>query len=156
MFDSPEFQLPDDCATQIRDMFDYWVSISPTDALPARKHMDPLDIPKLLPFIFLLDVHHDPLRYKIRLVGTGIIRKTGREGTGEWFDTLFDDFEASKAKVNLDKCMQTACPVFRRSEFQLDPDNKKVIAERLHLPFADDGKTPNMILTYAHYTDMPG
>lgn len=150
------FSLPEDCARQLRDIYDYWVSISPAGGLPARKDLDPLDIPKLLPFIYMLDVHYDPLRYKVRLVGTGIIRKTGRESTGEWFDKVVPNFERSKAKTHLDTCVERAAPVFRRDEFQLDATNKKVIAERLYLPFANDSKTPDMLLNYAHYTDMPG
>src|SRR3546814_6108920 len=73
------FILPEDAAPKIKALYDYWQSIRPNDlALPGRRHFDPLDIPELLPNIQMLDVKRDPLRFRFRLIGTEIVRFTGR------------------------------------------------------------------------------
>src|SRR3546814_9213349 len=38
----------------------YWHSIHPPQGLPGRRHFDPVDVPWLLPHIWLLDVFRDP------------------------------------------------------------------------------------------------
>lgn len=69
-----------------RDLFCYWTSVHPAKGLPGRQHIDPLDIPDLLPGLWLLDVQHDPFRLRYRLVGTAIVQAYGRETTGQWLD----------------------------------------------------------------------
>ncbi len=40
--------------------------------MPRRGDLDPVDIPKLLPFVMLVDVFAQPLDFKFRLIGTEI------------------------------------------------------------------------------------
>ena len=42
-------------------LYDYWDTIRDVRAMPGRRDMDPLDIPKLLANMVLYDVEHDPL-----------------------------------------------------------------------------------------------
>src|SRR3546814_12327327 len=59
-------QLPD---TKLRRLYDYWCGRCPEGALPARRDIDPLDIPDLLPNLFLLDVIGDAEDFVFRLAG---------------------------------------------------------------------------------------
>jgi hypothetical protein len=38
------------------DFLDYWRHIAPPVGLPGRRELEPIDIPRLLPWILLLDV----------------------------------------------------------------------------------------------------
>src|SRR3546814_10570287 len=60
-------QLPD---TKLRRLYDYWCGRCPAGALPARRDIDPLDIPDLLPNLFLLDVIGDAEDFVFRLAGS--------------------------------------------------------------------------------------
>jgi hypothetical protein len=50
----------------------YWESIRGGRAMPRRSDIDPAQIPRLLPFVMLVDVLVDPLDFRFRLVGTEI------------------------------------------------------------------------------------
>src|SRR5260370_41126453 len=62
--------------------FDYWLSIKPAGGLPGRQHFDPLDIPHLMPRVWMLDVLREPLRYRYRLARTKAVGTLGRQGHG--------------------------------------------------------------------------
>ncbi len=71
---------------KLRALYDYWNSKRREGALPRRRDIDPVEIPHLLPIIYLLGVEHDPRRFRFRLVGTDIIRWFGRDATGLYMD----------------------------------------------------------------------
>jgi hypothetical protein len=48
--------------------------------MPARSDLNPGDIPKLLPYLMIIDKNDDRLRW--RLVGTAAVREIGRDPTG--------------------------------------------------------------------------
>ena len=65
----------------LRALYDYWHGRRPGARLPGRQHLDPLDIPGLLPNLMLVDVAApDDLRF--RLVGTALVGWFGRDTTG--------------------------------------------------------------------------
>lgn len=59
--------LPD---YKLRRLYDYWRSRCSGIAIPSRRDIDPIDIPDLLPNIFLLDVIGDAEDFVFRLAGT--------------------------------------------------------------------------------------
>src|SRR3546814_15629289 len=72
-------QLPD---TKLRRLYDYWCGRCPAGALPARRDIDPLDIPDLLPNLFLLDVIGDAEAFVFRLAGSLASSEERRVGKG--------------------------------------------------------------------------
>src|SRR5690242_12897874 len=61
---------------RFRRLADYLASKAPNGKLPGRQHIEPLEIPDLLPWIMLIEViaHMDAEpRYRIRLVGTEVV-----------------------------------------------------------------------------------
>src|SRR3546814_2463406 len=62
-------QLPD---TKLRRLYEYWCSRCQGGALPSRRDIDPLDIPDLLPNLFLLDVIGDAEDFVFRLAGSRV------------------------------------------------------------------------------------
>lgn len=148
--------LPSNCHENIRQIVDYWVSIHPETGLPGRQHFDPLEVPRLLPNIRLLDVAGDPPRFKIRLMGTRLREFFGAEQTGSWLDELFPNLDGSITHTELVRTIETREPRWRRGKPALDIEKDFLDMERVYLPFAHDGRTVDMILTYLLCVDSAG
>jgi hypothetical protein len=67
-------------------LHDYWRGKFRGGRLPGRADIDPADVPHLLPWLFLMDVAGDPLEFRYRLIGTGIVNFLGRDYTGRTVD----------------------------------------------------------------------
>ena len=65
--------LPPDCHPKIAATAEYWHSLAPGEGFPGRQHIDPTDIPGLLPGVWLIDVQRNPLSFMFRIVGTGVV-----------------------------------------------------------------------------------
>jgi hypothetical protein len=62
-----------------RQLYDYWTDRSRNRPMPERKDISPADIPRLLPWISLIDVEKSPRRYRVRLAGTRLREVYDRE-----------------------------------------------------------------------------
>lgn len=65
-----------------RQLYDYWLSRSEGGTLPSRADINPAHIPRLLPFISLIDVEENLARSRVRLAGTRLRDVYDREITG--------------------------------------------------------------------------
>jgi hypothetical protein len=72
----------------LRDLYAYWAGKRGDRALPTRAEIDPVDIPKLLPDILLLDIEAAPRRFRFRLVGTRFATTFGEPLQGRYLDEL--------------------------------------------------------------------
>lgn len=71
-----------------RQIYDYWCACAGNLNMPSRDHINPGDIPHLLPFVSLIEIEDDPVRYKVRLAGTSLYDIYGGEITGRYVDDL--------------------------------------------------------------------
>ncbi len=65
-----------------RQLYDYWLSRGEGGDMPTRADINPADIPRLLPFISLIDVGDRLETSKVRLAGTRLRDVFDREITG--------------------------------------------------------------------------
>ncbi|MDG1995639.1 MAG: PAS domain-containing protein [Emcibacteraceae bacterium] len=65
-----DFSVDELTSKEQRDIYQYWLDIRKNKLMPARKDFDPMKIPRVLPFIVMADVLDDPLRFKVRLIGS--------------------------------------------------------------------------------------
>ncbi len=140
--------LPADCHPLVVDMASYWRSIHPRTGLPGRQHFDPVEIPGLLANIRLVDVHGSPPRFLARLVGTKLVDLHGFDYTGQWLDDAYENFDGSGTHLNLLNAVTTQKPNWRRGQPLLTEGKEYVQIERLNLPFAAEGDTVDMVLSY--------
>src|SRR5579863_10366728 len=83
---------------RFRRVADYLRSKAPPGKLPGRQHIDPIELAELLPWIMLIDVIRQPdakLRYRIRLVGTEVVKTQGSDGTGKYVEDVLDKAEVA-------------------------------------------------------------
>jgi len=136
--------------SRFREFFDYWMSRAPSGRLPGRQHIDPLDIPKLLPGLALFDVIRtaDGLRFRWRLVGTALVEAIGVDYTGRFVD------EAGLPAVKYEAVHRVFCDIVRdkRPNYWETPITSAgrdfISLQRLALPLAGDGETVDMIVGY--------
>ena len=126
-------------------LYDYWTSICDGRDMPARRDMDPLDIPRLLPNIVLFDVEYDPIRFRVRLYGTALTKISRNEITGRYLDepgispiySLVGP--ANKKSALTKKALLLDAPY--------PPNLGGGHFYRLSLPLSDDGRQVSMLLT---------
>ena len=155
MAKAPSFTLPADASPKIRELFGYWQSIHPESGLPGRQHLDPMDIPQLLPNIWMIDVAQDPLCFRVRLIGTEIVRFSGHDATGLCLSEVFPDYKKTEAFQVHRHCALSGTPAYRKSGIISNPGRNHIEAERIYLPLAKDGKTVDILLVMTLYTGEP-
>jgi len=138
--------LPEGCHSKTRQIHEYWRSIHPAVGLPGRQHFDPVDIPRLLPNICLIDVPGSQDDFTFRLMGTKLVEFYGADYTGKPFVSPYMKAAESQAYNDLCATWADRLPRWRRGQASFVQNREFVIIERLYLPFASDGTTVNMVL----------
>ncbi|MGH6914064.1 MAG: PAS domain-containing protein, partial [Geminicoccales bacterium] len=129
----------------LRRLYDYWNLLREGRPMPARRDVDPVEIPDLLPNIVLLDVvGGQPRRFRLRLMGTAITDRLG-ENTGRYLDDIGLGTAYGEIAANYGKCVRTREPAFSESDY-LTEARKYVRVWRLALPLSDNGQDVNIVL----------
>ena len=128
-------------------LFDYWRSKAPAEGgLPGRQHIDPVDIPRLLQYLWLLDVVSDVRRFRVRLVGTALIVSGTPARAGDFLADFMPLHKRAASLAELETVVQSRQPWWHRGSVILRRDKYASEAERLVLPLAADGSTVDMLL----------
>jgi hypothetical protein len=122
----------------------YWQSKRAGRSMPARRDLDPIQIPKLLPHIELVQIMPDG-RSRYRVVGTILVNAFGRDYTRKYADELFDGPRGETIVAQHRAVCIAAQPIFTRSRY-LTEKRTDLIANRLSLPLSDNDLDVNMIL----------
>lgn len=133
-----------------RQAFFYWRSVHPKAGLPGRQHIDPLDIPELLPGLWLLDIQPRPFRLRYRLVGTGIVQAYGREVTGLWLDEAHPQLVEDSAYLARYRAVAGGgAPSWRRGPPRFAECPAYLEVENIILPLAADGQNVDMLMAHS-------
>jgi hypothetical protein len=140
------------CDRRIAELHRYWRSISPAPGrLPGRQHFDPLAVPRLLRWLWLLDVHRNPLRFRYRLVGTEHVLVVGRNLTGKWIDEEFPHFIRLSAFAHFLAAAEHGKVCYRSGFPVLHVPKDYMQFERIFLPMAQNGRDVDMLLALSIY-----
>lgn len=115
--------------------------------MPRRADIDPIDIPKLLPHVMLVDVLPSG-RYRYRLIGTENAEAHGVNATGRFLDEVLPGPEYKAHVLKLyDECVVARRPLYSECLF-LAPHNRR--PERhtkvLFLPLSEHGGAASQVL----------
>ena len=113
--------------------------------LPAKSDFPPEELRHWLGHIFLVDVAHDPVRFRMRLMGVKLVTYTGTDFTGKWLDEVSDGEKLQWTTQPHLTCVETKEPCYDRIA-SLQHQSKTMTFHRVHLPCADDGRNVNVIL----------
>ena len=129
--------------------FDYWLGIHPaTGGLPGRQHFDPLDIPQVMPRLWLLDVVRggERPRFRYRLVGTREVDTLQREVTGRWFDDVHPRLKESPSLLERYwHIADVGCATYRTGKVLFDHKREHALVENCIVPLAQDGVTVDIL-----------
>lgn len=146
-------------APSLQPLLAYWKSRSGDERLPARADIDPLDIPRLLPFLYLVDVEPQgggatPYRFRYRLVGTGIVERNGGDPTGHYLEEFENRPFHATILEDYARCASEKRPVAAARRF-MDAAGRHWPYQRLVLPLSDNGQDVNMLLGGNAFADKP-
>lgn len=144
-----------DCHPKIRALTEYWLRIHPQSGLPGRQHFDPVDVPDLLPNVFLIDVTPGTTDFTYRLTGSRVVEFFGADFTGKSFQSAFVRAKTANAFIDLCETVTLRQPRWRRGKTAFVPAREYTEIERVYLPLAADGETVDMVLglLLARYPD---
>lgn len=136
---------------RVRRLYAYWLGLCEAGGgLPRRRDMDPLDIADILRWVWMVDVQHDPLRFKFRLFGTAHVETMGTERTGQWIDEAFPEFPTSAGYADYVTVAEDLKPSYRKGAAHYHVPDYKTI-ERIMLPLVDDEGRGEIILALTVY-----
>ncbi len=133
---------------KLQQVYHYWRSKSRDGKLPRRSDIDPIDIPRLLPNLMIVEVVEDARRYVYRLVGTKEVEMRGRDPTGL---SVIDGFLGPSFEDALsfyDRTVQSRAPVFDDKPY-ISSNGRWISDETLFLPLSENGLRIDRILVFA-------
>ncbi|HEY9536133.1 MAG TPA: PAS domain-containing protein [Kiloniellaceae bacterium] len=135
-------QLPD---TKLRRLYEYWCSRCQGGALPSRRDIDPLDIPDLLPNLFLLDVIGDAEDFVFRLAGSRVEEAFSMSLRGR---SIAEIHKAAGMPIPVAQHIEVARgggPRYREGSV-LVAGRDHLSTHRLLLPLASDGRVIDVLI----------
>jgi hypothetical protein len=129
---------------RLRRLHAYWLERRGERRMPARRDIDPLDFTYLLGHIMLIDVIREPLRFRVRLHGTALVKLSAYELTGKLLDELPDTAYRAYAIERCRGLIESGEPAIVHHDRVLDGRRRNY--EALWLPFSDDGSIVTMLL----------
>ena len=138
----------------IKQVYGYWRSKCEGDRMPRRRDIDPVEIPRLLPHLTIVEVVPDERRYVYRLVGTKEVEIRGRDPTGKsvldgFFGPSLDD-----ALSCYDTVVASRRPHYDDSPY-VTPNGRFSDDETLFLPLSEDGENVSRILVFGTFSPGP-
>ena len=135
---------------KLRRLLEFWQRLRGSRSLPFRSEFAPEQLESLLGQVSLVQVMHDPLTFRFRLVGTRI-EEAGRRGDQ---NKTLDQIEPASYRDTLSAAFGAAAtsaePVINLIKLR---DTRRVFHyEQLVLPFTVEGEGVDMLL---HGIDWP-
>lgn len=148
----PTFEDP-----RLRRFYEYWLSKCRSGRLPSRADIDPVEIPELLPWIMLIDPVPDAagIRFRFRLIGTGLVARAGRDATGRFYDEMLSKRDVARFTAIYSEVMKSGTPHHYHSDVDIArlEGREHIRYERLVCPLAADGTTVDMLALVVVFLD---
>jgi hypothetical protein len=122
----------------------YWCAKRKGRAMPARHDIDPLELRRLLPNIYLIDVVK-PSLYRYRLIGTTISNRLRGDATGSFADEAMFGEHAHLIIDMYDHVVESRSPIINRARsFWTEVDWLNYTS--VLMPLSPDGENVTMML----------
>jgi hypothetical protein len=110
----------------ISGLEDRWNALRGERAMPRRDQIDPVDLVPWLPYLSIMELHHDPFRVRYRVIGTEIARINGEDFSNRWLDeTGWGDASIALNRMLYERVAQSRVPSYGLSTilWQGKPDH---------------------------------
>jgi hypothetical protein len=133
-----------------RQLYDYWLEVAGSNAIPGRADINPSSVPRLLPGISLVDVHSDYGKCRVRLAGTRLRDIFDREVTGMLVAELPCGNKTEYWQAAYQRTIELAQPT--QGVIRGPIVNKEhVVQYWLKLPLRTTSEQVGMVLCYDHF-----
>lgn len=112
---------------RLRRLHAYWCGKRAGRALPGRCDIDPSELGRLLPHVFLVDVSESPRDYRFRLAGTHMSEFIGMQMEGKGIAEVFPPDVGAEVRAHWDAAIDDAAPIHCQGRLWAE--------ERAHLPW---------------------
>lgn len=128
----------------------YWLEKKGDRPMPSRADIDPIDIPKLLPYVILLNVRHEPLDFGYRLVGSVVRYHLNKDLSGQWMREIPHQQPGSVIWTTLGSVVADRRPVSSSIPY-VGPHKDCTISEDMIMPLSKDGEQVDMMFVTIAY-----
>ncbi len=152
---APPFNLPIVDPT-LKALYRHWLQVRGDRPMPARRAIDPMAIPEVLPNLFLYTYDPEKNRFYCRLAGEQINLMVGTVCSKRFLDQIFQP-QVFKVVHQRYHAIVTRPTILHMHGVVRMANDLKVPGERLVLPLADDGVTGDALVGAAVYhLSLPG
>jgi len=136
---------------RLQSMLSYWQAKAGCEALPARADIVAAEIPRLLPYMAIVDILREPFDFRYRLVGTHLTEMMGAERTGLRMREIFPPPAAAATGQLIARLVSHRQPIACAGNMPWLNANYREF-QALILPLAADGREVNMALMVMNFT----
>jgi hypothetical protein len=141
----------------IQFLVGYWNRIRPaTELLPGRQDFDPLDVPGLLPNIYLLEVYTPGPRFRFRVVGEAIVNSGAPGRRGRFVDEIPETGAKPSLHDTLLALYASRQPAYYKGPPTLVHESWVAQLEGVMLPMAANGVDVDHVLCLTVYHRKDG
>ena len=142
---------------RIYKLVDHWEGLRPSaKLLPGRQHFDPMEVPDLLPNIYLLAVVGDSARFQFRLLGEAILSSGGPGRKGLFVDEIPRTDTKAYLHDQLTSLVKTHEPIWYKGPPTLRHHKDVMQLEGVMLPLAANGVDVDRCLCMTVYYWVSG
>lgn len=138
---------------ELRELHGYWLSKRRDGGLPARRDIDPLEVPRLLKHLALLEVVGDAEDFVFVLAGSRIEDVHGRTLKGVSLGDLREDLEESPSIVDYVAAVRSGEPQYQQASLK-EYGKEHWACRRLILPLSSDGARVDCLLLGAVFSSL--
>lgn len=133
---------------RLREGYGYWRRKAAGRRMPRRADIDPAEIPRLLPYVRLVDVV-EQRRFRYRLVGTETRQHHTIDPTGRYLDEVLSAPSGPRIIALYAECVRDRRPIYVEHEFIL-PNGSGVyrLSKVLYTPLSEDGIAVTQVLVF--------
>lgn len=138
-----------ECRPELQELHALWTRLRGARRMPSRGDFDPLEVPRLLSRIYLVDcLPENPpeRRYRVRLQGTEEVRTLGADWTGRFLHEVADRETADRLVAVAELVATSRQPRMSTGALYWIPETPFYHFESLLLPLSPDDDVVNMIL----------
>ncbi len=133
-------------SSALRRLLGDWEARRRGRELPARADFDPVDLKYVLGNLSLVDVTHNPRRYRFRIHATAVAEHMGFDLTGKALEAMPDTQYLALVRKHYDSVVASRRPVMQYRD-RLLTDQRVWHCEVLVLPLSTDGQTVDMLMS---------
>jgi hypothetical protein len=130
----------------LRALYAYWDRQRQGRAMPGRSDIDPAGLPAgVLPSLAMFDLIEHARRIRVRLLGTDLVTRFGRDFTGRYLDEIMNgdylDYLAGLCR----EVHARRAPLYTENMFRWQV-RQDIVTRRLLLPLANGADEPAILL----------